>query len=92
MNFQDEFEYVAQDDNTYDVEVSGCKYLENGQIVIQIDHVTAYDSYGNTVDDDTDVYSEIKVEAQNRDYDADIMQNDYAYCDADINNFLKEVI
>lgn len=85
MNFNDEFEYEANDDQLFYVEVQG--EVSDGETHIQ--EVTISDGV-NKIESDHPLFEEIYAEALNREYEPEVHGRDFDYYDSDFNNFLKE--
>jgi hypothetical protein len=89
MEIRDEFEFTTDEGITYSVSVSGRIIEEDGFPTNVIDAITMSNGV-EEIDEDHDDYDEIFDYAQNREYNPEIHETDFGYCEAEINNFLKE--
>ncbi len=82
MKFQDEYEYVSDDGVVYDVEVEVLK-TENAKVVVKSLLIT--DGLGNDVDENSELYENIKLDAMDRDYDIEVHSNDFDFYQSQLN-------
>ena len=85
MKFTDEFEHEFLG-NTYYISVNGA--MEDDEFVLETINVT--DELGNVITEADDVYEECLLAANTREYEVEVHERNFDYCEEDVNNFLKE--
>lgn len=81
MKHSDEFEFVASDENSYNVKV----FLDEGLV----ESFSVYDEMGEEIDSDHLMFDEISGEVYNREYKVENHSNSFDFYDQQLDHFDK---